>query len=91
MELTPGFKARMLVNIIFLFIYAIILPIQAYFFYRFTSESNKGLRYENAEELNSSFKWLFRHAVFAAILFVLNSLWAMYLAQQEIRRLIHSA
>ena len=79
------FRFRFLFNIGFLILYAILLPLQSYFFYVFTSRAKKAIQYENSEELNKSFKWLLRHAMLAGILFAFNSLWALTITITESR------
>ena len=78
-------KFQTQMNIIFLAIYAIALPVQAYLFYRFSTRSRKALLYENSEDFNDSFRWLLKHAMVASFLFALNSLWAILVTYSEIK------
>ncbi len=73
----PTWKFYRLFNLIYLVLYAFLLPLMGYFFYRFSSGSKKGLTYGDADELDYSLRWLNRHIVIAASLFAVNSLWAM--------------
>jgi|SRR6185369_4464895 len=75
-------RFRFNMYVIFLIIYAIMLPLQAYFFYQFTSRSKKAVY---TEEFNDSFKWLLKQAILASVLFVLNSLWAVATVIIEIK------
>lgn len=64
-------------NIIFLIIYAILLPLQAYFFFTFSRKTRKAIQYEDSIGFNNSIKWLLKHVITASILFTLNSIWAL--------------
>jgi len=65
-------------DILFLVTYAVLLPLQAYYFFVFSGKSRKSMQYEDSIGFNQSFKWLLRHAVIAAILFCLNSIWGFF-------------
>jgi hypothetical protein len=71
-------------DIFFLVLYAVLLPAQAYYFLVFTGKSRKAMQYEDSTGFNYSFKWLLRHAVIAAILFSLNSIWGLFNVIREI-------
>lgn len=64
-------------NIIFLIIYAVLLPVQAYYFLSFSRNGHKAILYEDSIGFNKSFKWLLKHVIIASILFALNSFWAL--------------
>lgn len=73
---SPGnFKIQLIANIIFLVLYGVALPLQAYFFFRFASKLNEPD--PNAETCYSTFNYLLRQAFIAAILFGLNAIWAI--------------
>ena len=76
-SLAPIFKFEYLFNAIFLAVYAIMLPLQAWFFFRFSGKSNRAAQSGNSEAYNESFQWLVKHAVLASVLFAFNSLWAI--------------
>ena len=82
-QLPMIFKVQTAINVIFLIVYAIILPIQSYFFYRFTGQSKRSMQYGNSKQYNDSFKWLLKHIILASFLFALNSLWAISLTIME--------
>ncbi len=63
-------------NIIFLIIYAVLLPAQAYYFLSFSRKARKAIQYEDSFSFNNSFKWLLKHVIIASLLFTLNSIWA---------------
>jgi len=75
-------KFRFTMYVTFLVIYAILLPVQAYLFYQFSSRSKKAIY---TEEFNNSFKWLLQQVILASILFALNSLWAVATVVMEIK------
>ena len=70
-------KIESIIDITFVFVYAILVPIQAYYLYLFTKGSNRSLQYGSSEEFNLSFEWLFKHAMIASILFLINSIWGI--------------
>lgn len=70
-------------NIIFLIIYAVLLPMQAYYFLSFSRNARKAMQYEDSIGFNSSFKWLLKHIIIASILFTLNSIWAFVYSIRE--------
>lgn len=70
-------------NIIFLIIYAVLLPIQAYYFLSFSRKARKAIQYEDSFSFNNSFKWLLKHVIIAIILFTLNSIWAFLITIRE--------
>ncbi len=76
-------KFSVIFNIIFLFIYAILLPIQAYYFFSFSRKASKAMQYEDSIGFNHSFKWLLKHIITAGILFTLNSVWAFVYSIRE--------
>ncbi len=71
-------------NIIFLIIYAVLLPIQAYYFISFSRNARKAIQYEDSIGFNNSFKWLLKHVITASILFTLNSIWIFVINIREI-------
>lgn len=70
-------------NIIFLIIYAVLLPIQAYYFLSFSRKASKAMQYEDSIGFNNSFKWLLKNIITASILFTLNSIWAFVYSIRE--------
>ena len=54
----PVMKFQYLFNNFFLIAYAIMLPLQAWFFYRFSIRSKRAFQYGSSEEFNESFQWL---------------------------------
>lgn len=77
-------KFSVSLNIIFLTIYAVLLPIQAYYFLSFSRNARKAIRYEDSIGFNNSFKWLLKHVITASILFTLNSIWIFVINIREI-------
>ena len=71
-------------NIIFLIIYAVLLPIQAYYFISFSRKARKAIQYEDSIGFNHSFQWLLKHVITASILFTLNSIWILVINIREI-------
>lgn len=70
-------KFQAVLDTTFIFIYGILVPIQAWYLYLFTKGSNKALQYGSSEEFNNSFEWLLKHALVASLLFLLNSIWGI--------------
>ena len=70
-------KAQAFTDITFLIIYAILVPLQAYYLFKFCKKANRSIAYSDSEEFNSSFQMLLRHAMIAALLFLFNSVWLM--------------
>src|SRR5690349_20540395 len=54
----PFLKFQYIFNIVFLTLYAILLPLQAWFFYRFSSQSTRASHFGSTEEFNDSFQRL---------------------------------
>ena len=81
----PFLRFQYIFNIVFLILYAILLPLQAWFFYRFSSQSTRASHLGSTEEFNDSFQWLIRHAIFATVLFIFNTIWVMGIAFVQIR------
>lgn len=71
------FKIQSVANIIFLSLYGLMLPLQAYFFYLFVAKSKRAVLYDNPQEFNSSLQWLLKQTVVGTILFGINTVWAV--------------
>lgn len=76
-HLIAPYRFGLILNVSFVTIYAIIVPIQAYFCFRFVNNANKALHYENSAELNDSFRWLLKHIIAAGILFAVNGIFVI--------------
>ena len=74
-----------IISIIFVSLYAVIIPFHGYFFYRFTKLSKKALNYETTDDFNWSLKWLSKYVITASILFGLNVFFGIILIYTEIK------
>ena len=72
-------KAEIIIDIVFLALFSILLITQSYYFLQFSMRSNTALQNENEDDFNESFAFLLKHIIIAAILFALNTVWAIYL------------
>jgi hypothetical protein len=70
-------RVQVLISTVFLFVYGVLLLIQSHFFYTFSKRSNRAMEYQSTADFNSSFNSLLKHCIVAAILFLINALWAM--------------
>lgn len=72
-------------NTLFLPVYGILVALQGYYLYRFSIGSRKAIEFGDNHTFNTNFKWLLRHTLIAAMLFTLNSIWAMLVSYTELR------
>lgn len=72
-----NFKIQFWANIIFLVLYGVMLPLQTYFFYRFTVRFKSEIQSEGATEINNALRFLLYQTIVAVLLFGINSLWAV--------------
>jgi hypothetical protein len=80
------FEFQLFFTIVFLVLYGILVLVQAFCLYQFSSKCTAAMEVQNTAEFNRSFNWLLKHAIYAAALFLLNTCWIVLLSYTFFRK-----
>ena len=72
-SLPPVLNFQSLASVVFLVVYALVLPVQGYYFLRFCVEARAAIRGQDSKKLNGAFRFLASQVIVFSLLLALNA------------------